>query len=96
LGGPADMQWRKVENMEIPKVAGARNLEAQNARVQTKLDEYGRGAESACARAMAEAERVLREISIVPCTHSDLSLARAIRDPFSSTPAWISSSMMMG
>jgi hypothetical protein len=30
---------------------------------------------------MAEAERVLREISIVPCTHSDLSLARAIRDP---------------
>jgi hypothetical protein len=42
-----------------------RNLEAQKARVRTKLDGYGRGAESACARAMAEAERVLRETSVV-------------------------------
>jgi hypothetical protein len=29
---------------------------------------------------MAEAERVLRELSIVPCTDSDLSLARAMPD----------------
>jgi hypothetical protein len=58
-----------------------RNLEAQKARVRTKLDEYGRGAESACARAMAEAERVLRETSVVtPWTHFDLSLARAMPD----------------
>ena len=67
--------------MEMPKVARARNLEAQKARVRTKLDEYGRGAESACARAMAEAERVLRETSVVgPWTHFDLSLARAMPD----------------
>jgi hypothetical protein len=52
---------------------------AQKARVRTKLDEYGRGAESACARAMAEAERVLREISVVaPWTHFDSS--RVIRE----------------
>ena len=67
--------------MEIPKVARARDLGAQKARVQTKLDEYGRGAESACARAMAEAERVLRETSVVaPRTHFDLSPARAMLD----------------
>jgi hypothetical protein len=53
-----------------------RNLEAQKARVRTKLDGYGRGAESACARAMAEAERVLRETSVVaPWTHFDLPFA---------------------
>src|SRR6266436_780310 len=67
--------------MEMPKVARARNLEAQKARVRTNLDEYGRGAESACARAMAEAERLLRETSVVaPWTHFDLSLARAMPD----------------
>ena len=67
--------------MEMPKVARARNLETQKARVRTKLDEYGRGAESACARAMAEAERVLRETSVVaPWRHFDLSLARAMAD----------------
>jgi hypothetical protein len=61
--------------------SASRNLEAQKARVRTKLDEYGRGAESACARAMAEAERVLREISVVaPWTHFDSSLARAMPD----------------
>jgi hypothetical protein len=76
MGGEAD-----VETMEIPKVARAGKLEAQKARVRTKLDEYGRGAESACARAMAEAERVLRETSAVaPWTHFDLSLARAMPD----------------
>ena len=65
--------------MEILKVARAQNLEAQKARVRTKVEEYG--AESACARAMAEAERVLRENSVVaPCTHFDLSLARAMPD----------------
>ena len=67
--------------MEIAKVARARNLEAQHTRVRAKVDEYGRGAESACARAMAETKRVLREISVVtPCTHFDLSLARAMPD----------------
>ena len=65
--------------MEIPKAAQAQNLEAQKARVRTKVEEDGRGAESACARAMAQAERVLREISVVPlCTHFDLSLAKAV------------------
>ena len=44
--------------------SGSPDLGAQKGRVRTKLDEYGRGAESACARAMAEAERVLREISL--------------------------------
>jgi hypothetical protein len=39
------------------------------------------GAESACARAMAEAARVLREIAVVaPRTHFALSLARAMPD----------------
>ena len=67
--------------MEVPKVARARDLGAQKARVRTKLDEYGRGAESACARAMAEAERVLHETSVVaPWTHFDLSPARAMPD----------------
>jgi hypothetical protein len=67
--------------LEIPKVARARNLEAQKGCVRTKLNEYGRGAESACARAMAEAERLLREISVVaPWTHFDLSLARVMPD----------------
>jgi len=57
-----------------PKVARAQKLEAQKARVRTKVE--ARGAESACARAMAEAEKVLREISVVaaPCTHFDTSL----------------------
>jgi hypothetical protein len=65
-----------------------RNLEAQKARVRTKLDGYGRGAESACARAMAEAERVLRETSVVaPRTHFDLSLARAMPDPLPLDPS---------
>ena len=55
------------------------DLEAQKGRVSTKLDEYARGAESACARAMAEAERLLGEISVVvPWTHFDLSLAKAV------------------
>jgi hypothetical protein len=49
--------------------------------VRTKVKEYGRGAESACARSLTEAERVLREISVVaPRTHFDLSLARAMPD----------------
>jgi hypothetical protein len=66
--------------MEISKVARAQNLEAQKAGVRTKVEEYGRGAESACARAMAEADRVLRENSVVaPCT-IDLSLARTMPD----------------
>jgi len=67
--------------MEIPKVARAQNLEAQKAPMRTKVEEYGRGAESACARAMAEAERVLREVCVVaPSTRCDLSLPRAMPD----------------
>jgi hypothetical protein len=46
---------RKVENMNIP---------AEQPRGQTSLDKYGRGAESDCARAMAEIERVLRELAL--------------------------------
>jgi hypothetical protein len=48
--------------MEIAKSLRVWNLKAQKRPVQTKLDENG--TESACARAMAEAERVLREISL--------------------------------
>jgi hypothetical protein len=33
-------------------------------RGRTSLDEYGRGAESDCARAMAEIERVLHELAL--------------------------------
>jgi hypothetical protein len=41
------------------------NLDAEQAtHVRTKLDEYGRGADPDCARAMAEAENVLRELSL--------------------------------
>jgi hypothetical protein len=81
LGPVGRNAMREIENMEIPKVARAQNLEEQRARVRTKVEECGRGAESACARAMAEAERVLREISVAaPCTHFDLSLARAMPD----------------
>src|SRR5215469_14462318 len=55
------------------------DLEAQKGRVSTKLDEYARGAESACARAMAEAERLLGEISgVAPLTHFDLTPAKAV------------------
>ena len=43
-----------VENMNIP---------AEQARGRTGLDEYGRGAESDCARAMAEIEKVLHELA---------------------------------
>ena len=39
------------------------NIPAEQPRGQTSLDEYGRGAESDCARAMAEIERVLRELA---------------------------------
>jgi hypothetical protein len=49
--------------MEIPKLVRAGNLGAQKPHAQTRLGEYDGGAESACARAMAEAERLLRELS---------------------------------
>jgi hypothetical protein len=52
-------------------------LEAEEARVRTN----GQGAESDCASAMAEAERVLRELSVVTrCMHINLSLGRAMPD----------------
>ena len=40
------------------------NIPAEQAR-RTNLDEYGRGAKSDCARAMAEVERILHELSLV-------------------------------
>jgi hypothetical protein len=39
------------------------NIPAEQPRGQTTLDEYGRGAESDCARAMAEVEKVLHELA---------------------------------
>jgi hypothetical protein len=39
------------------------NAEAERGSVRTNLGGYGPGAESNCARAMAEAESVLRELS---------------------------------
>ena len=39
------------------------NIPAEQPRRQTSLDEYGRGAESDCARAMAEIEKVLHELA---------------------------------
>ena len=44
-----------VENMNIP---------AEQPRGRTSVDEDGRGAESDCARAMAEIERVLHELAL--------------------------------
>jgi hypothetical protein len=41
------------------------NIAAEQAHVRKNLGEYARGAESDCARAMAEAKRVLRELSLV-------------------------------
>jgi hypothetical protein len=58
------LHMREVQNMEL---ARARNLEAQKPRVQTKPDEYGGDVGSDCTRALAEAERVLREVSAL-CT----------------------------
>src|SRR6266478_8763897 len=40
------------------------NIPAEQPRGRKSLDEYGRGAESDCARAMAEAERVLHELAL--------------------------------
>src|SRR5262249_1826547 len=40
------------------------NIPAEQPRGRTSLDEYGRGAESDCARAMAEIEKVLRELAL--------------------------------
>jgi hypothetical protein len=40
------------------------NIPAEQLRGRKSLDEYGRGAESDCARAMAEAETVLHELAL--------------------------------
>src|SRR5262245_31699874 len=45
----------RSENMNIP---------AEEPRGRKRVDEYGRGAESDCARAMAEVERVLHELAL--------------------------------
>lgn len=47
-------EHREIANM---------NTQAEGVRVGANLGKYGRRAESDCARAMAEAERVLRELS---------------------------------
>ena len=39
------------------------NIPAEQPRGRKSLDEYGRGAESDCARAMAEIEKVLHELA---------------------------------
>ena len=40
------------------------NLPTEQPRERTSLDKHGRGGQSDCARAMAEAERVLRELAL--------------------------------
>ena len=40
------------------------NIPAEQPRGRTSLDEHGRGAESDCARAIAEIERVLHELAL--------------------------------
>ena len=40
------------------------NIPAEQPRGQTSLDEYGRGAESDCARAIAQVEKVLHELAL--------------------------------
>jgi hypothetical protein len=60
--------------MEIVKSVRAWNLEPPKRSVKAKLDASGAGAESQCAKAMAEAERVLRELSLsVPMYRSKRS-----------------------
>ena len=49
--------------METTKSVRPWNAQPQRP-VETKLDEYDAGAEPECAKAMAEAERVLRELSL--------------------------------
>jgi hypothetical protein len=46
------------------ELARARSPEPQKPHPQAKPDEYGGDVESDCARAMAEAERVLHEVSL--------------------------------
>jgi hypothetical protein len=50
--------------MEIAKSVHPWNLEPQKRSVKAKLDASGADVESQCAKAMAEAERVLRELSL--------------------------------
>ena len=69
---------RKVENMNIPteQLCG-----------QTSLDKYGRGAESDCARAMAEIERVLRELALTRRSSPERSPANEASNAPSLVPA---------
>ena len=53
------------------------NVPAEQPRGQTSLDEYGRGAESDCARAMAEIEKVLHELAHSTCRSSPKRLSPA-------------------
>ena len=43
--------------------SGNMNIPPEEPRGRKRVDEYGRGAESDCARAMAEVERVLHELA---------------------------------
>src|SRR5260370_28789478 len=68
--------------MEIPQTSArweSRNTEAACA---DKAVEYGRSAESDCARAMAQAERVLREVSLMAfgARRSSPELSRSVSE----------------
>src|SRR5205823_15040840 len=77
---------------------------------RTSLDEHGRGGQSDCARAMAEAEKVLRELALFtrrPKPEHSNAATRARKAPalvpasFPTdrgvlAPAWILPSMRMG
>ena len=47
------------------------NIPAEQPHGRTSLDEYSRGAESDCARAMAEIERVLHELALTRRSSSE-------------------------
>ena len=60
---------------------------AEQPRGRTSLDEYGRGAESDCARAMAEIERVLRELALTRRSSPERSPANEASNAPSLVPA---------
>jgi len=63
------------------------NIPAEQPRGQTSLDKYGRGAESDCARAMAEIERVLRELALTRRSSPERSPANEASNAPSLVPA---------
>ena len=63
------------------------NIPAEQPCGQTSLDKYGRGAESDCARAMAEIERVLRELALTRRSSPERSPANEASNAPSLVPA---------